>query len=127
EVVKEMMQPTVETDSLDQKEEIVYEDFASIDLRVGEIIKADTMKNADKLLKLHVDLGKETREIVSGIAEYCSPDQLIGKKVICVINLKPVKLRGEMSEGMILSGEGDDGELVLASVEKSLPNGSTVE
>jgi len=85
------------------------------------------MKNADKLLKLQLDLGSEKRQVVSGIAEFYEPEALIGKKVICVVNLKPVKLRGELSEGMVLSGEDEDGNLSLATVEQSLPNGSVVK
>src|SRR5699024_4299973 len=114
-------------DELSDKEEVVYEDFGKLDLRVGEITEASKMKNADKLLKLQVDLGKEKRQIVSGIAEFYDTEELVGKKIICVVNLKPVKLRGEMSEGMILSGEDEDGQLALATVEKSLPNGSIVQ
>ncbi|HLS66762.1 MAG TPA: methionine--tRNA ligase subunit beta, partial [Pseudogracilibacillus sp.] len=88
---------------------------------------AEKMKNADKLLKLQLDIGTEKRQVISGIAEYYRPEELIGKKVICVTNLKPVKLRGEMSEGMILSGEDEDGNLSLATVESDLPNGSAVK
>lgn len=126
--IKALMTPAVKKeDKLETKEQIVYDDFAKLDLRIGEIIQAEKLQNADKLLKLQVDLGKEKRQIISGIAEYYSPEQLVGQKVIVVANLKPVKLRGEMSEGMILSGEGPDGSLALATVEKSLPNGSIVE
>lgn len=98
-----------------------------LDLRVGEVLKAEKVKKADKLLKLQLDLGSEKRQIVSGIAKYYEPEQLVGKKVICVTNLKPVKLRGEMSEGMILSGEDEKGNLSLATVDSSLPNGSVVK
>ncbi|NLI68352.1 MAG: methionine--tRNA ligase subunit beta, partial [Bacilli bacterium] len=110
-----------------KKEQISYDDFAKLELRVGEVVRSEKMKNADKLLKLQVDLGNETRQIISGIAEHYKPEQLIGQKVIVVSNLKPVKLRGEMSEGMILTGEAPDGTLALLTVEKSLPNGSIVE
>src|SRR5699024_8414304 len=111
----------------DAKAEIVYDDFMKLDMRVAEVTKAEKMKNADKLLKLQVDLGTEKRQIISGIAKHYEAEALVGKKVICVINLKPVKLRGEMSEGMILSGEGPDGKLSLAMTDQSLPNGSKVE
>src|SRR5690625_6206400 len=73
------------------------------------------MKNADKLLKNQIDLGGETRQIISGIAEHYEPEAIVNKKVICVVNLKPVKLRGEMSEGMILSAKDNKGNLVLTS------------
>src|SRR5699024_10122453 len=108
----------------DRKSEVVYDDFMKLDLRVAEIVHAEKMKNADKLLKLQVDLGINKRQIISGIAKYYEPSELIGKKVICVTNLKPVKLRGELSEGMILSGEGPDGSLSLATTDATLPNGS---
>src|SRR5699024_7048653 len=118
--IKAWMAPTVqEKTSLETKDEIEFTDFTKLDLRVGEIIEAEKIENADKLLKLQIDLGAEKRQIVSGIAEFYEPEQLIGHKVICVVNLKPVKLRGEMSEGMILSGEGPDGALSLATVAKS--------
>lgn len=131
EVIKNMMTPAPAAapveEAADFKEEVVYDDFMKLDFRVGEIVKAEKMKNADKLLKLQVDLGATKRQIISGIAEFYQPEELVGKKVIVVANLKPVKLRGEMSEGMILSGEGPDGKLALATVEQALPNGSVVE
>ena len=78
-------------------------------------------------MQLQVDLGDHKRQIISGIAKYYTPSDLIGRKVICVTNLKPVKLRGQMSEGMILSGEDEDGNLSLATTDQSLPNGSIVK
>lgn len=114
-------------EAAEEKPEVVFDDFMKLDLRVGEIVKADKMKKADKLLQLQVDLGNHKRQIISGIAKYYTPSDLIGKKVICVTNLKPVKLRGEMSEGMILSGEDKDGNLSLAQTDQSLPNGSVVK
>ena len=128
EKIKKMMTSNaVETKKEEQKEEVIYDDFMKLDFRVSEIVKAEKMKNADKLLKLQVDIGYEKRQIISGIAEYYRPEDLVGKKVICITNLKPVKLRGEMSEGMILSGEDNKGNLSLATVENSLPNGSVVK
>ena len=125
--IKAMMTgPEVEEEA-DEEEEITFDEFMKVDLRVGEVIAADKMKNADKLLKLQVDLGREKRQIVSGIAEFYEPADLVGRKVIVVANLKPVKLRGEMSEGMILSGEDEDGNLSLATVAAALPNGSVVK
>ena len=128
ETIKGMMTGPAKQAESDFKDEVVYDDFMKLDLRVAEIVKAKKMKNADKLLQLQVDLGSEKRQIISGIAEHYEPEELIGQKVIVVANLKPVKLRGEMSEGMILSGEGPDGKLSLATVaDKNLPNGSIVE
>ncbi|WP_174615329.1 methionine--tRNA ligase [Virgibacillus ihumii] len=111
----------------EQKEEVTFDEFMKVDMRVAEVVKAESVKKADKLLKLQLDVGMDKRQVVSGIAEYYQPDDLVGKKVICVTNLKPVKLRGEKSEGMILCGEDEIGNLTLASVEQSLPNGSVVK
>lgn len=130
-VIKAMMKkPEVKQEQKDTEEhkaEIAFDDFLKLDLRVAEVIKAEKMKKADKLLKIQVDLGSEKRQIISGIAESYNPEQLVGKKVICVTNLKPVKLRGEMSEGMILTGEDASGKLSLTTVYDQLPNGSVVK
>ncbi|MCM3694200.1 methionine--tRNA ligase [Neobacillus niacini] len=107
-------------------DEISIDDFMKIDLRVAEVIQAEPIKKADKLLKLQLDLGYEKRQVVSGIAQYYKPEDLVGRKVICITNLKPVKLRGELSQGMILAGS-KDGSLSLATVDQSLPNGSKVK
>ncbi|EPR29795.1 Methionyl-tRNA synthetase [Geobacillus sp. WSUCF1] len=95
-------------------------------MRVAEVIHAERMKNADKLLKLQLDLGGEKRQVISGIAEFYKPEELVGKKVICVANLKPAKLRGEWSEGMILAG-GSGGEFSLATVDQHVPNGTKIK
>ncbi|WP_058305636.1 methionine--tRNA ligase [Gracilibacillus massiliensis] len=129
-IIKEMMtkpEPDKKEASKEQHNEITYNDFMKLDLRVAEVTHAEKMKKADKLLRIQLDLGSEKRQVVSGIAEYYSPEELVGKKVICVTNLKPVKLRGQLSEGMILSGEDEDGSLSLATVESNLPNGSIVK
>ena len=107
-------------------DEISIDDFMKIDLRVAEVIMAEPVKKADKLLKLQLDLGYEKRQVVSGIAQYYKPEELVGRKVICITNLKPVKLRGELSQGMILAGS-KDGQLSLATVDQTLPNGSKVK
>ncbi|WP_223596405.1 methionine--tRNA ligase [Neobacillus bataviensis] len=107
-------------------DEISIDDFMKIDLRVAEVIQAEPIKKADKLLKLQLDLGYEKRQVVSGIAQYYKPEELVGRKVICITNLKPVKLRGELSQGMILAGS-KDGQLSLATVDQTLPNGSKVK
>lgn len=106
--------------------EITMDDFAKVELRVAEIIAAEPVKKADRLLQLQLDLGTEQRQVVSGIAKHYSPDELVGKKVICVTNLKPVKLRGVLSQGMILAAsEGD--QLKLAQVPQEMPNGAFVK
>lgn len=106
--------------------EITFEDFLKVDLRVATVLACEAIPKADKLLKLQVDLGYEQRQVVAGIAKHYSPDDLVGQKVIVVANLKPVKLRGEMSQGMILAGE-KDGFLTLATVDQTLENGAKVK
>jgi len=106
--------------------EISIDDFMKVDLRVAEVIEAEPVKKTDKLLKLQLNLGYETRQVVSGIAQYYKPEDLVGQRVICVTNLKPVKLRGELSQGMILAGS-QDGKLSLATVPDSLPLGAKVK
>jgi len=110
------------------KPEITIEDFDKIDLRVVKVLEAERIKGADKLLKLKVDLGGEERQIVSGIAKYYEPEKLVGKKVILVANLKPIKLRGVESFGMILAASTEDKEkLVLATVDDDIETGSQVK
>jgi len=115
-----------ETSEIPEIPEISIDDFMKIDLRVATVTACETVPKADKLLKLQVDLGYEQRQVVSGIAKFYSPDELVGQKVIVVANLKPVKLRGELSQGMILAGE-KDGILKLASVDSKLENGAKVK
>lgn len=106
--------------------EITIDDFLKVDLRVATVLACEAIPKADKLLKLQLDLGYEQRQVVSGIAKHYSPEELVGQKVIVVANLKPVKLRGEMSQGMILAGE-KDGFLTLATVDPTLENGAKVK
>ncbi|MUT66724.1 methionine--tRNA ligase [Paenibacillus sp. NEAU-GSW1] len=108
------------------KEEINIEDFGKVELRVAQVIAAEPVKKADKLLKLQLDLGYEQRQVVSGIAKFYTPEQMVGRKVICVTNLKPVKLRGELSQGMILAASHGD-QLTLATVPDEMPNGAIVK
>lgn len=107
-------------------EEITIDDFMKVDLRVAQVLQAEPVKKANKLLKLQLDLGYEKRQVISGIAEFYKPEDLVGRKVICVTNLKPVTLRGELSEGMILAGS-KDGSLSLATIAESLPLGAKVK
>lgn len=107
-------------------EEITIDDFMKVDLRVAEVLHVEPVKKADRLLKIQLDLGYEKRQVVSGIAKHYKPEELVGKKVICVVNLKPVKLRGELSQGMILAGSQGD-LLSVATVDSDLPNGSRVK
>ncbi|WNF23023.1 methionine--tRNA ligase [Mesobacillus jeotgali] len=131
EFIKEKMQGSAPASApVEEKpevqDEITIDDFMKVDLRVAQVVHAEPVKKADKLLKLQLDLGYEKRQVVSGIAKYYKPEDLVGKKVICVTNLKPVKLRGELSEGMILAGE-KDGVMSLATVDDSLSIGAKVK
>ncbi len=112
-------------EDIEHEEEITIDDFMKVELRVGTVLAAEKMKKADKLLKIQVDLGYEKRQVVSGIAAYYTPEELVGQKVIVVANLKPVKLRGELSQGMILAGGVGD-TLKLAQVDPTLENGARV-
>ncbi|KEK22080.1 methionine--tRNA ligase [Bacillus gaemokensis] len=131
EYIKEQMKnstPKVEEKKEEEPkaEEITIDDFFKVELRVAEVIDAEPVKKADKLLKIQLDLGTEKRQVVSGIAKFYKPEELKGKKVICVTNLKPVKLRGELSQGMILAGE-ENGVLSLATIDQNLPNGTKIK
>lgn len=107
-------------------EEISIDEFAKVDLRVAEVISCEKIEKADKLLKLEVKVGQEIRTIVAGIAKYYKPEDLVGKKVIIVANLKPVKLRGITSQGMVLAAS--NGEILEAlSLTKNIPAGSKVK
>ena len=108
------------------KEEITIDDFEKIDLRVVKVLACEPIKGAKKLLKLKVDLGGEERQVVSGIANYYKPEDLVGKNVVLVANLKPVKLRGELSQGMILCAATDDDSILKAVDPGELESGSIV-
>lgn len=131
--IREQMQASVKTSQeepvaveVPQTEEITIDDFMKVDLRVATVTACEPVAKAKKLLKLQVDLGYEQRQVVSGIAEHYKPEELIGKKVVVVANLKPVTLRGELSQGMILAGS-HDGVLTLATVDSKLANGAQVK
>ena len=112
-----------EKDGEDNGSEITIDDFAKLDLRVAKVIAAEKIENADKLLKLELEVGEETRQVVSGIAQHYTPEQLVGKNVILVANLKPAKLRGVLSQGMILAATDDEGNLALLGLDKDMPSG----
>lgn len=110
--------------------EITIDDFAKIALRVGKIVTAEKVEKADKLLKFSVQIGEETRTIVSGIAKFYTPEEMVGKNVVVVYNLKPAKLRGIESQGMLLCAcekdENGEERIVLVTPEKPVKSGSTV-
>ena len=110
-----------------QKPEVSFDSFNSLDLRVGCIVEAEKMPKANKLLVLKIDIGDEVRTVVSGIAEYYSPEDVMGKKVTVLINLQPRSLRGVESQGMVLMTENDKGELVFVNPDDcSTPNGGVI-
>ena len=108
------------------KPEIVFDDFAKLDLRIGTIVAAEKVEKADKLLKLSVDLGFETRTIVSGIALHFKPEDIVGKQVTVVVNLAPRKMRGIESNGMILMAEDKSGKLHFVNPDNKIDAGSSV-
>ncbi|MBU1145577.1 MAG: methionine--tRNA ligase [Firmicutes bacterium] len=126
EVIKEMMNPTHKKELI-LKPEISIDDFDKIEVVVGKIEKAETHINAKKLLVLQIDTGDKVRQIVSGIAEFYRPEDLVNKKVLVVINLQSVKLRGELSEGMILCGETENHTLHIIEAPNSLNTGDVVK
>ncbi|GAA5532802.1 methionine--tRNA ligase [Deinococcus aluminii] len=105
---------------------ISIDDFARLDLRIAEVVAAEAVEKADKLLKLSVKLGDETRTVVSGIRKWFAPEDLVGRKVVLVANLKPAKLRGIESQGMILAAEDEEGNLDLVGTRLELPSGTKV-
>ena len=117
---------TENTESVNEKATIVYEDFAKLDLRTGTIISAEKIEKADKLLKLDVDLGFEKRTIVSGIALHFKPEEIAGKQVVVVANLAPRKMRGIESNGMILMAEDKQGKLHFVAPDTKVDEGSPV-
>ena len=108
------------------KEEITIDDFDKLDLRVGQIMEAKQHPDADKLLVFKVKIGEETRQIVSGIKNWYEPNDLIGKKVIVVYNLKPVKLRGVESQGMLLAASKGDNLTMASLLDSEFEDGATV-
>ena len=108
------------------KEEITYDDFAKLEFRVGEIIKCEEVPKSKKLLCSQVKIGDDVKQIVSGIKSHYSPEQMVGKRVMVVVNLKPAKLAGLLSEGMILCAEDENGDLALMVPEKPFKGGSEI-
>ena len=104
---------------------ISIDQFAQVDLRVGQILTAERVPNADKLLRLEVDLAEaQPRQLLAGIAQYYAPEALIGQKVLVVANLQPRMLRGLESRGMLLAADGGDGRPLLATAPAETPNGT---
>jgi methionyl-tRNA synthetase len=108
---------------------IEIDDFAKVDLRVGQVLSAERIPKADKLLLLKIDLGEEQpRQILAGIAQYYEPEKLVGRKVVIVANLKPRKLRGLESQGMVVAASyGEEGRPVIATFTEDVPNGARLK
>ena len=111
---------------LEPKAEITYDDFAKLQFQVGEIIKCEAVPKSKKLLCSQVKIGTKTRQIISGIKAHYTPEEMVGKKVMVVTNLKPAKLAGMLSEGMILCAEDAEGNLALMTPEKKMPAGAEI-
>ncbi|WP_026656412.1 methionine--tRNA ligase [Butyrivibrio sp. AE3003] len=108
------------------KDEITYEQFGAMQFQVGEIIKCEAVAKSKKLLCSQVKIGSRVKQIVSGIRKYYSPEEMVGKKVMVLVNLKPAKLAGVMSEGMLLCAEDAEGNLALMTPEKTMPSGAEI-
>ena len=111
---------------IEAKPEITFDDFAKLQFQVGEVIACEAVKKSKKLLCSQVKVGSQVRQIVSGIKAYYTPEEMVGKKVMVVTNLKPAKLAGILSEGMILCAEDADGNVCVVSPEKNMPAGSEI-
>ena len=111
---------------IEPKAEIEYDDFAKMQFQVGEIISCEAVPKSKKLLCSQVKIGSQVRQIVSGIKAHYSPEEMVGKKVMVLVNLKPAKLAGVLSEGMILCAEDAEGNLALVTPEKNMPAGAEI-
>ena len=111
---------------IEAKPEITFDDFAKLQFQVGEVIACEAVKKSKKLLCSQVKIGSQVRQIVSGIKAYYTPEEMVGKKVMVVTNLKPAKLAGILSEGMILCAEDAEGNVCVVSPEKNMPAGSEI-
>lgn len=108
------------------KPEVTYDDFAKLQFQVGEIIACEAVPKSKKLLCSKVKIGSQVKQIVSGIKAFYSPEEMVGKKVMVLVNLKPATLAGVVSEGMLLCAEDGDGKLALMKPEKNMPSGAEI-
>ena len=111
---------------IEAKPEITFDDFAKLQFQVGEVIACEAVKKSKKLLCSQVKIGSQVKQIVSGIKAYYKPEDMVGKKVMVLVNLKPAKLAGVLSEGMLLCAENDKGELALVTPDKDMPAGAEI-
>ena len=118
--------PAEDVIDIEAKEEISYDDFAKLQFQVGEIIACEAVPKSKKLLCSQVKVGSQVRQIVSGIKAHYTPEEMVGKKVMVLVNLKPAKLAGVLSEGMLLCAEDAEGNLALMTPEKQMPAGAEI-
>ena len=111
---------------IEPKEEISFDDFGKMQFQVGEIIACDAVEKSKKLLCSQVKIGSQVKQIVSGIRKCYTPEEMVGKKVMVLVNLKPAKLAGVLSEGMLLCAEDAEGNLALMKPEKDMPSGAEI-
>ena len=124
--VKEEKEEEEEGIDIEAKPEITFEDFEKMQFQVGEIISCEAVKKSKKLLCSQVKIGSQVKQIVSGIKAHYTPEEMVGKKVMVLVNLKPAKLAGVLSEGMLLCAEDADGNLALMTPEKKMPAGAEI-
>jgi methionyl-tRNA synthetase len=105
---------------------IDIEDFRKLDLRIAQVVEAEAIKGSKKLLRLRVRVGEETRQVVAGILGSYTPEELVGRRVVLLCNLRPAKLMGVESQGMVLAAEDDDGQSVLLQPDRDAPPGAKV-
>ena len=118
--------PAEDVIDIEAKDEIEYDDFAKLQFQVGEIIACEAVPKSKKLLCSQVKIGSQVRQIVSGIKAHYTPEEMVGKKVMVLVNLKPAKLAGVLSEGMLLCAEDAEGNLALMTPEKKMPAGAEI-
>jgi methionyl-tRNA synthetase len=111
---------------MEAKPEVTFDDFMKMQFQVGEIISCEAVKKSKKLLCSQVKIGSQVKQIVSGIKAHYTPEEMVGKKVMVLVNLKPAKLAGVLSEGMILCAENEKGELAIVGPEKDMPPGAEI-
>lgn len=123
---KSKLESVITKDNKSNIDTITIEEFLKVQLKVGKILECEKIEGSDKLLKFKVSIGQETRQIVSGIAKHYAPEDMISKHVVVVMNLKPVKLRGVLSEGMILAASNNEGELNLVTIDGKIKDGAVI-
>ena len=122
----ETIEEAGEAIDIEAKPEIEYDDFIKMQFQVGEIISCEAVPKSKKLLCSQVKVGSQVKQIVSGIRKYYTPEEMVGKKVMVLVNLKPAKLAGVLSEGMLLCAEDAEGNLALMTPEKAMPSGAEI-